>query len=580
MEEVEILPRDAYLHTVNITQAPCAIQWWFSTKRKNIDFGLFRREPLPSGGDDVPPSISRAGSSMLAGSRDSTTGTASGRQAASQLVGMQLPDGDGPRAVADAAAKQRGGYFKLQDRNVAVLMPLKHYESAKTTIKGSWEVSQAGTYVLYFDNSFSKNTSKRLSFCVAVKEAAQQNRAGAAGDRRQQPAMSGWLLKKKRKRMQGWASRWISVQGRWLLYSTTEGGIPRAKVDIVNAVVSTSRADVAITVDGDEGFLQLRAQSRADFDAWVAVLKKVKESFAESLPTADAVAAALAGGDGATLSTGAQPSDYDALTGRARLDADAARIHQAHATFESAVERLDQLLHGLGDPDGTQSCLQQIRDSESTLHGILAAASGAGYSALAVTRKNTTASERPSLPATDSWSSRMSVSGSEVFYDTNEVLELVRDEADASPPIGLLQRSGELWTESSTASASASSAAVAARMATTATPAGESDSDSDSGEAAFYGDEDTERREPRLHRMQMDLIRDPDFIEAMAKNNLRSPRVAGEGAAARTQEEEAAEDEDVGDADQRPGITIEKVRAQMGKYEPRTTLPAEAGEVN
>ncbi|KAJ2771999.1 Oxysterol-binding protein 3, partial [Coemansia nantahalensis] len=555
MEEVEILPRDAYLHTVSIAQAPCIIQWWFSTKRKNIDFGLFRREPQAGGGEDGPPSISRSGSGALTGSRESTTGTASGRRLAGQPGGTQLADGEGPRAAADAAAKQRGGYFKLQDRNVAVLMPLKHYESAKTTIKGSWDVAQAGTYILYFDNSFSKNTSKRLSFCVAVKEASQpRGGTGGGSSDRQRPAMSGWLLKKKRKRMQGWASRWLSVQGRWLLYSTTEGGIPRAKVDIVNAVVSTTRADFAITVDGDEGFLQLRAESRPDYDAWVAALKKAKEGFAVPLPPADA-----AGGDGATLAPGAQTPDCDALAGPARLGADAARILQAHAAFESAVERLDQLLRGLGSlggdaaHDGAQGYLQQIRDCEGVLHGILvaAAAGGAEHGALALARRDTTASERLSLPGTESWSSRVSGSGSDVFYDTNEVLELARDEADASPYIETFQR-GSAWVESSTASVA--SAAVAAGTLATASPDRDTDSDSDGGVDGFYDGADESPGAPRLDRMRLDLIRDPDFVEALAKNSLRSPRTAP---GARDEAAAAAEEEEAGDADQRPLATIE-----------------------
>jgi hypothetical protein len=46
------------------------------------------------------------------------------------------------------------------------------------------------------DNSFSIHTSKRLTFFVALEE---RHKAGAQSV----PEMSGWLLKKKRKRMQG-----------------------------------------------------------------------------------------------------------------------------------------------------------------------------------------------------------------------------------------------------------------------------------------------------------------------------------------------------------------------------------------
>ncbi|KAJ2791839.1 Oxysterol-binding protein 3, partial [Coemansia guatemalensis] len=309
MEEVEILPRDAYLHTVNVAQAPCTIQWWFSTKRKNIDFGLFQR----AGGD----------TGSQTGSRESSVGATSGRRMAAWQH-----ESEGLRGAAEVAAKQRGGYFKLQDRNVVELMGLRHYESSKTTIKGSWQAEEPGAYVLYFDNSFSKNTSKRLSFCVAVKEVRQDSVASSG----RAAVMSGWLLKKKRKRMQGWARRWITLQGQWLLYSTTEGGIPRARVDIQSAVVSTSRADRTLTIDGDEGFLQLRAQTDVAFDAWVAALKKTKEAC-----TPGSV------GDGATLSGAVIDAPREGSL---------AQVQQAHVAFETSADQLVQLLSALGEvPD-------------------------------------------------------------------------------------------------------------------------------------------------------------------------------------------------------------------------------------
>ena len=47
------------------------------------------------------------------------------------------------------------------------------------------------------DNSFSVHTSKRLTFFVALEE------RGLKSAPQPTPEMSGWLLKKKRKRMQG-----------------------------------------------------------------------------------------------------------------------------------------------------------------------------------------------------------------------------------------------------------------------------------------------------------------------------------------------------------------------------------------
>ncbi|KAJ2842017.1 Oxysterol-binding protein 3, partial [Coemansia erecta] len=302
MEEIEILPRDGYLHTVHITRVPCSIQWWFSTKRKNIDFGLFRRTSTPAAGSDDAP----AGSVGTTGSRTSTMNTLSGKRlGVSPGISQNHLDNElragSPHQTQQQQQQQqqqqRNTHFKLQDKGIVELMPLKHYESSKATIKGSWTAVDPGVYILYFDNSFSKNTSKRLSFCVAVRETKGEVASGGSKPR---ALISGWLLKKKRKRMQGWANRWFTIQGHWLLYSTTEGGIPRAKVDLVNAVVSMSKEDCFITIDGDEGFFQLHAQKPQDFTAWVDALKKTKED-------ATAAAANSHYTDGATFTLGTVP---------------------------------------------------------------------------------------------------------------------------------------------------------------------------------------------------------------------------------------------------------------------------------
>ncbi|KAI9471201.1 Oxysterol-binding protein 3 [Coemansia sp. RSA 989] len=494
MEEVEILPRDAYLHTVTVKHAPCTIQWWFSTKRKNIDFGLFQRH-APSSGDEA----SLSGSIGPVASRGSTIGTINGRRLASPPKALNTPQlqqlEESQRQALSAATKQRGGYFKLQDRNVVELMPLKHYESSKTTIKGSWNAVEPGTYVLYFDNSFSKNTSKRVSFCVAVKEIRQSVRPPVA--------MSGWLLKKKRKRMQGWAQRWISLQGHWLVYSTTEGGISRAKVDVANAVVSTSRQDHTITVDGDEGFLQLRAQNDADYNAWVAALKRTKEHAVVSAAT----------DHGATFSAGAVPQSP---MGPPRSEHSPAQ--QAHLGYESAVTRLTELIRDNVDDQQLRKAiyehLQQMSEYAGTLFDMACTPTRPEIS-----RAETNASGRPSLALTDT-------QASDVFYDTNEVLELARDESDISPD---------------------KSPAI-----------GETEYDSDENEDDFEDTQDS-------GRMRRDLIRDPDFIEALAQNSLQ-------------QAEKKQVDEPASDADYEhdPQATMDHVQRQLVSYEPRTQLPAEA----
>src|SRR5439155_24483737 len=48
MQEVEIAPRDVYIYHIHVPKDK-TISWWFSTKKKNISFGLYLRiPPAPS----------------------------------------------------------------------------------------------------------------------------------------------------------------------------------------------------------------------------------------------------------------------------------------------------------------------------------------------------------------------------------------------------------------------------------------------------------------------------------------------------------------------------------------------------
>ncbi|KAJ2675995.1 Oxysterol-binding protein 3 [Coemansia spiralis] len=599
MEEIEILPRDGYLHTVHVTRVPCSIQWWFSTKRKNIDFGLFRRAPQGvTGGDDASLNPSPAGSLRPTGSRGSTMGSIAGKQlgfmpstSQNQLETELHPKGQ----LQHQQQLQRNVHFKLQDRNVIELMPLKHYESSKTTIKGAWTAADPGTYILYFDNSFSKNTSKRLSFCVAVRELKD---ARGSQSSKQPTLLSGWLLKKKRKRMQGWANRWFAIQGHWLTYSTTEGGIPRAKVDIVNAVVSMAKQDCLITVDGDEGFFQLRAHTQPDFEAWVAALKKIKEA-------ATTLADNVHHTDGATLSAGAilhQPTPPNLVSEASffnrSINADDAT--QAHASFVDYANKLSALISDIkissdNDVIGVaQRYLKSIRDSESAIYRLVS--SSEKSSRPSMSRWETAISEAPSICLSASRTSWFSGSGSEVFYDTNDVLDVSRVEDERSPSATPASKrindesisiDGALGTSGSTSSDYSSPSVrighAIKSMGISAQAGGDSSSTSDSDIAVegLYDDAQDNNDDIQSARMRQDLIRDPDFIEALARNNIQQPRLSESADAKNAKDSDRdAKQAQNKDLDNHPLVTLGYMHSKLTNYEPRTTLPAESSEVN
>ncbi|KAJ1963133.1 Oxysterol-binding protein 3 [Dipsacomyces acuminosporus] len=594
MEELEILPRDAYLHTLNITQVPCTIQWWFSTKRKNIDFGLFQRKRVVSsvGGDDAsflshtPGSIGTAAGATVRAKMPGDAGGFSQHPADSD---MRL--GTLAKSQSEINAKQRGGYFRLHDKNVVELMPLKHYESSRSTIKGTWNAVEPGAYILYFDNSFSKNTSKRLSFCVAVKQ--------TKGDASDKPpvAISGWLLKKKRKRMQGWASRWFFIQGRWLSYSTTEGGIVRAKIDIVNAVVSMSKDDRTIIVDGDEGFMQLRAESDDDFKAWVSALQSIKDK-----ATALANGGDVDDGEGVTFAPGLADADLhgpDSIgmaqksqAGAREPSPDFQHLERAHASFEDTANQLTALLHNHDSAGGSSFkeqvllYLELLKTNEGALYHYISTQEPRNRSALS--RKNTQSSTKPiPLSHTDTRVSWLSSSGSDIFYDTNEVLELSQN--DTREPSAAIQEEPfstqhpPVARTSSSVSPNPENSSSTNHSISHASARGDLDSLSDSEAEDTFNDNDIpELRSPRDGRMHRDLIRDPDFMEALAMHRIESPRpstsVRNE---LPTQETRTADrDTKLADLDNQPSITLDTASLQIAGFEPRTSLPAVMCEAN
>ncbi|KAJ2754766.1 Oxysterol-binding protein 3, partial [Coemansia sp. BCRC 34490] len=617
----------------HVTRVPSTIQWWFSTKRKNIDFGLFRRTPPAAAGSDdaaaaaaaASPHPSSTGAVVPAGSRNSTINSMAGKRlmfspnASQNRLEMELRAST-PQQQAHPSAtpptpqhqqhhhhqqppqpqQQRNILFKLQDKGIVELMPLKHYESSKATIKGSWTAVEPGTYILYFDNSFSKNTSKRVSFCVAVRETKEEG-ATSSSSNKPQTLFTGWLLKKKRKRMQGWANRWFTIQGHWLLYSTTEGGIPRAKVDLVNAVVSKLDEDLLITIDGDEGFYQLRAQTQQAFAAWIATINKAKE-YATALPVGDSHFS-----DGATFSAGSAihnptapaipPSSSGSAYYRSSSPED---VSMAHAQFVDSTDKLDELIKKLkvsGEGETIQAALgyiKAIRDSERAIYHLSGLPEKPGRPSM--TRWDTAASEPPAIALSASRASWFSGSGSDVFYDTNEVLEVGRDHEEH--PLTATSGGSHPGAEQSIVVSPASSRsdrstpsidARETRRRDAGAGAGDdnySTSDSDAVVNDFFDDAQNSGDDRQSVRMRHDLIRDPDFIEALARNNIQLPHTAADEETKRPAADEFVEgktDEKPAkykDLDNHPLVTLDSVREGTKKHEPRTTLPAESSEVN
>jgi hypothetical protein len=94
----------------------------------------------------------------------------------------------------------------------------------------------------------------------------------------QQCDISGWLLKKRRKKLQGWAKRWFELSNTGVLsYSTTPEGVTRGSIQILLSTITLNPKQRIIHIDSGSTLYHLRCQTDQDYTNWTAAFKVYKE---------------------------------------------------------------------------------------------------------------------------------------------------------------------------------------------------------------------------------------------------------------------------------------------------------------
>ncbi|KAF8974084.1 hypothetical protein BGZ46_009792 [Entomortierella lignicola] len=307
MQEIEVPPRDVFQHYVHVDQADKTLVWWFSTKRKNISFGLFFRKSAPPllKSNTFAPSITSVAKPESIHSRSNISHSqgSSGQYSKDGVLSSSPPksshasnyassrasidssdDEDQANDLGDAhsvnaqtqssrpSARKKKTVAKFKDPELIEILPIRHYDSSAGTIRGEHVIKEAGCYVLVFDNTFSINTSKRLTFFVALEERGRKAAVQPTSE------MSGWLLKKKRKRMQGWAKRWFQIDHGVLSYHKDPESPCRGKVHLVLSTVTVSQASNMIHIDSGTMLYHLKALTVDEYNAWTSAIKAVKNA--------------------------------------------------------------------------------------------------------------------------------------------------------------------------------------------------------------------------------------------------------------------------------------------------------------
>ncbi|KAI7853615.1 Oxysterol-binding protein-domain-containing protein [Circinella umbellata] len=103
--------------------------------------------------------------------------------------------------------------------------------------------------------------------------------------------MSGWLLKKKRKKMQGWAKRWFQLSPSGVLsYSTSPNSVTRGSIQIMLATISSNPDQRLIHIDSGTMLYHLKTLTTDDHDKWTAAFRAYRSGgnieIQTDLPTA------------------------------------------------------------------------------------------------------------------------------------------------------------------------------------------------------------------------------------------------------------------------------------------------------
>ncbi|KAK9312362.1 oxysterol binding protein-like protein [Lipomyces starkeyi] len=314
METLEVHSK-AFLIKWILVPDNCSIQWQLKPNKKSINFGIFRRLP---GSNDTSSRSSQPQSAQLGRLRSSSVATI-------------VPPTPGAGATMSSTSVSAAS---LDERLVhSGLQPVYWLGKchANVILKGSYIVASGsgGMFAFVFDNTFSKTLSKTVQFAQSilfVKDAdllagrsattvtlppINRRRRKSAVPGVQQPPLpdnqstghagddasgtvktgsvpapgvddryhSGILLKKRRKKLQGYAKRYFALDsdaGMLSYYHDVSSSLLRGSIPLAIAAVSVKPQSREIFIDSGAEIWNLRATSVNDFESWKNALERAR----------------------------------------------------------------------------------------------------------------------------------------------------------------------------------------------------------------------------------------------------------------------------------------------------------------
>ncbi|KAL8725554.1 MAG: hypothetical protein Q9166_007277 [cf. Caloplaca sp. 2 TL-2023] len=322
MEQLEIHSKSYLVRWVDV-KAGCTISWSIQPHKKSIRFGIFKH---PGGGIAPTPKLP-----------------------STSFEGPPTPGLHPADAPRDPPQQQEASSAAVEKLKSIGLKPISWHgacEANKVTT-GRWDVPQdeGGMYGLVFDNTFSKQLSKTVTFVLLIYPTNSfppinpriQGRSAADGGSLQENSrsriklgardssdsvsqidtplsdlvngpkeprrqtqgkpdgqgsnqFSGTLRKRRRKKHQGFARRFFSLDfstATLSYYHDRNNALIRGAIPLSLAAVGANGKTRDISIDSGAEIWHLRASNARDFEAWKGALEFARTSYNPISPVTD-----------------------------------------------------------------------------------------------------------------------------------------------------------------------------------------------------------------------------------------------------------------------------------------------------
>ncbi|KAJ5116451.1 hypothetical protein N7456_000799 [Penicillium angulare] len=283
MEELQVHSKSYFVRWIHVS-AGNTISWSIQPHKKSVNFGIFKHPGQSSLASNLPPSDSQSTESN-----------------------ENLP------ATANPGSRNQQSTVieKLTGIGLKSIRWIGKCEADKIS-KGTYDVpaSESGNYALVLDNTFSKQVSKTVTLVLltyptglqphATASIAQSQPSGSTdslpqstGRRRgnsratlnaQRSDLStpsnvhtGILQKRRRKRHQGWARRYFSLDftsSTLSYYHDPNSAALRGAIPLSLAAVATNEKSREISIDSGTEIWHLRASNDHEFVSWKKALER------------------------------------------------------------------------------------------------------------------------------------------------------------------------------------------------------------------------------------------------------------------------------------------------------------------